>query len=121
MSLLAYVDESEGTEQLLARMRKHLLARTRCATLRGYGPRYLHSIGQLYKGGPAVGAFMVITSDPAEDRAIPGVSYSFESLKLAQALGDAESIAKRKRPLIHVHLPDLLPGLDALAGMLESL
>jgi len=121
VSLLAYVDESDRTEEVLARMRLYLLSRSRCATLRGYGPRYLHSIGQLYKGGPPVGAFMVMTSDPAEDRSIPGVPYTFESLKLAQALGDAESIAKRNRPLLHVHLPDLLPGLDALADLIESL
>ncbi len=119
VAILAYVDESDETEELLARLRRHLLVTTKRATLRGYGPRYLHSIGQLYKGGPQVGAFLVISSDSTEDADVPNASYSFQSLKMAQALGDAESLASRNRPLLHVHLSRLQSGLRALVERIE--
>ncbi|GAB4316054.1 MAG: hypothetical protein Kow0074_03920 [Candidatus Zixiibacteriota bacterium] len=119
VAILAYVDESTETEALLARLRKHILTQTKRATLRGYGPRYLHSIGQLYKGGPQVGAFLLVSSDSTEDAAIPNVPYSFQSLKVAQVLGDSESLESRNRPLVHVHLGSLLPGLRSLVERME--
>jgi hypothetical protein len=102
-------------------LRRFLLQQTGRATLRGYGPRYLHSIGQLYKGGPQAGAFIVISSTAAEDAAIPNVAYSFQSLKLAQALGDSESLATRSRPLLHVHLANGDSDLQTLVEIIEQI
>jgi glucose-6-phosphate isomerase len=121
VSILAYLDDTPLTEAPLARIRKTLGKQTRRATLRGYGPRYLHSIGQLYKGGPPVGAFLLITADDPEDARIPGASYAFSTLKMAQALGDAESLMKRGRPFLHLHFHgDPVRGLNDLASVIEA-
>jgi hypothetical protein len=78
--------------------------------LLGYGPRYLHSIGQLYKGGPASGMFLMITAAPAEDLAIPRVTYTFGQLEMAQALGDLQSVARRDKPALRLHLTQGVPA-----------
>jgi glucose-6-phosphate isomerase len=117
ISILAYLDDTSEIDAALNRIRKILVERTQRATLRGYGPRYLHSIGQLYKGGPPTGAFLLITADDPEDAVIPGASYTFSTLKTAQALGDAESLVKRGRPLLQLHFPgDQIRGLNNLAS-----
>ena len=85
---------------------------TGCATTAGYGPRFLHSTGQLHKGGPPTGVFLQLTSDHPVDRPIPGWPYSFGQLIDAQARGDREAIAAHDRPVIHVHL-----GADADADL----
>ena len=79
--------------------------RTRAATIVGYGPRYLHSTGQLYKGGPNTGVFVIITATPRSDIPIPGEAFSFGTLELAQALGDFMSLDATDRRALHVHLP----------------
>jgi len=71
----------------------------------GYGPRYLHSTGQLHKGGANNGVFIIVTAEVAEDLAIPGEPFSFGVLEMAQALGDFESLDKTGRRALHVHLP----------------
>ena len=71
----------------------------------GYGPRYLHSTGQLHKGGPNTGVFVIVTADPVEDVAIPGEPFSFGTLEMAQALGDFNSLDAAGRRAVHVHLP----------------
>ena len=71
----------------------------------GYGPRYLHSTGQLHKGGADNGVFLVVTAAPREDVAIPGESFSFATLELAQAIGDFQSLDVAGRRAMHVHLP----------------
>jgi hypothetical protein len=70
----------------------------------GYGPRYLHSTGQLHKGGPNTGVFLVLTA-PGADVAIPGEPFTFGTLELAQALGDVASLDQAGRRALHVHLP----------------
>lgn len=120
ISILAFTDDTQETEAALSRLRRILGEQTGSATLRGYGPRYLHSIGQLYKGGPQLGAFLVISTEDPADRRIPGADHSFSMLKMAQAIGDAESLAKRGRPLVHVHLANTQSGLESLAGAFES-
>ena len=87
--------------------------RTRCATTTGYGPRFLHSTGQLHKGGPNTGLFLVITTDDAEDVTIPGQKTTFGELKRAQARGDIRALLARGRRVAHVHLarPDDLKTL----------
>ena len=72
----------------------------------GYGPRYLHSTGQLHKGGPNTGVFILITATPRADVPIPGEAFSFATSELAQALGDFASLDGTGRRALHVHLPD---------------
>ena len=71
----------------------------------GYGPRYLHSTGQLHKGGANNGAFIIVTADVHEDLPIPGEPFSFGVLEMAQALGDFESLESAGRRALHIHLP----------------
>lgn len=103
-AFLYFGDRTEQAEAWLTDLRTALRDARGVATLRGYGPRYLHSIGQLYKGGTQNGHFIVMTMDGSEERAIPGVDYPFSALFQAQALGDVEALAERGRPLLHVHL-----------------
>lgn len=91
------------------RLRASVARRTGCATMFGYGPRYLHSTGQLHKGGPPSGVFIVVTAAPAEDLSIPGEPFSFGVLEQAQALGDFASLEKTGRRALLVQLP----GTDA--------
>ncbi len=102
--LLAYVDRQPANAARLEALRAMLGERLRLHVLLGYGPRYMHSIGQLYKGGPPAGMFLMITAAPTEDVAIPGAKYSFGQLELAQALGDLESLARREKPALRLHL-----------------
>ena len=104
ISWLYFGDYTAGVESSLGEMRLHGRAATGAATLRGYGPRYLHSIGQLYKGGAQRGHFMVFMRDIESDRPIPGASFSFGTLLGAQALGDYQALAGRERPVIFVRL-----------------
>ena len=91
------------------------LATTRCATTAGYGPRFLHSTGQLHKGGPATGFFLQLTSDHPADREIPGWPYTFGRLVDAQARGDREALRAQDRPVVHIHLgADLAADLATL-------
>jgi len=82
------------------------LAATGCATTAGYGPRFLHSTGQLHKGGPATGVFLQLTADHPIDRQIPGWPYTFGRLIDAQARGDREALRAHDRPVVQVHLGD---------------
>jgi hypothetical protein len=77
----------------------------------GYGPRYLHSTGQLHKGGPNTGVFVLVTAGIGEDLPIPGEGFSFGTLELAQALGDFASLDATNRRALHVHLPSQDPAL----------
>ena len=85
----------------------------------GYGPRFLHSTGQLHKGGPDTGVFLQIIANDSSDLAVPGEPYTFSILKQAQALGDFQALAKRERRVIGLDLGDhTLLGLDHLAELL---
>jgi hypothetical protein len=87
----------------------------------GYGPRFLHSTGQLHKGGPREGVFLQIVEDDGRDVPIPGQPYGFSTLKQAQALGDFESLRSRKLPVLRVSLgADGTKGWRALASAFES-
>jgi transaldolase/glucose-6-phosphate isomerase len=94
-------------------------ARTRCATTFGYGPRYLHSTGQLHKGGPPTGVFLVLSADPESDLPVPGESFSFGALEQAQASGDFASLDASARRALHVHLPR--PDAGLLRGVCAAL
>ncbi len=100
----AYLPFDAALAEPLAAARAAIRDRTRAATMFGYGPRYLHSTGQLHKGGPNSGAFLIVTADPAPDLPIPGEKYSFGTLELAQALGDFTSLEATGRRVVRVHL-----------------
>ena len=110
--LLAYLQpNTEAFADVLQALRHEVAIGTGCATTLGYGPRYLHSTGQLHKGGPNTGAFVIVTADAAQDLPIPGETYSFGVLELAQATGDFESLNRTGRRALHLHLPRRDPDL----------
>jgi hypothetical protein len=76
----------------------------------GFGPRYLHSTGQLHKGGPNSGVFVIVTAEPADDLPIPGQPFTFGVLEMAQAIGDFRSLDATGRRALHVHLPGRDPA-----------
>ena len=105
----------------LARIRTLLRDATRRATTAGYGPRFLHSTGQLHKGGPPIGWFLQLTADHPVDRPIPGRPYTFGQLIDAQALGDLSVLQAHDLPVLRVHLgPDPDAGLAALERALAA-
>jgi transaldolase/glucose-6-phosphate isomerase len=90
------------------------------ATCLGFGPRFLHSTGQAYKGGPPSGVFVQVTADDAEDLPVPGQRYSFGVVKAAQARGDLQVLVERGRRALRVHLgPDVPAGLTTLGRAVE--
>lgn len=112
IALLNYIEETPEHEAVIQSIRTHLRDATRCATTTGYGPRFLHSTGQLHKGGSDAGVFLQITATDKTDFPVPGESYTFSILKQAQALGDFRSLSSRGRRAIRVDL-----GADAAAGL----
>ena len=100
----AYVEMNEENQKELNAIRRTVRATKKVATTLGYGPRFLHSTGQLHKGGPNSGVFLQITSEDADDLAIPGRKYSFGILKRFQAQGDFEVLVERGRRVLRVHL-----------------
>jgi transaldolase/glucose-6-phosphate isomerase len=118
-ALLAFLPMVPEHERVLQRMRERVLAHTGVATCVGFGPRYLHSTGQAYKGGPDSGVFLQITCEDAQDLPVPGQRYSFGVVKAAQARGDFEVLVARRRRALRVHLgPDVAAGLATLDAAL---
>lgn len=114
VAILAYLAPTPAHDAFLGRLRLAIGAATRAAVTVGYGPRFLHSTGQLHKGGPATGAFLQVETADARDAAVPGAGYTFGRLKLAQALGDLAALEGRKRNVVRVRLPEGgLPVLEA--------
>jgi transaldolase/glucose-6-phosphate isomerase len=113
--LLAYLEMNEAHERVLTAIRDRVLGARHVATCLEFGPRFLHSTGQAYKGGPNSGVFLQITCDDAADLPVPGQKYTFGVVKAAQARGDFEVLAQRGRRALRVHLgPDVAAGLAAL-------
>ncbi len=110
--LLAYIPMFPEYEQTLERIRKAIVESKQVATVLGFGPRFLHSTGQAYKGGPNSGVFLQITCDHAQDLPVPGQKYSFGIVEAAQARGDFQVLADRHRRALRVHL-----GKDVSAGL----
>jgi transaldolase/glucose-6-phosphate isomerase len=116
-ALLAYIEMNSEHEVSLQRMRHNLRDKKQVATCLGFGPRFLHSTGQAYKGGPNSGVFLQVTCDDAADLPVPGQKYSFGVVKAAQARGDFQVLAERGRRALRVHLgKDLKAGIAALAA-----
>jgi transaldolase/glucose-6-phosphate isomerase len=119
IALLDYFEETPEHEALVQQIRTHLRDTTRCATTTGYGPRFLHSTGQLHKGGSAAGVFIQVTAQDRTDLAIPGEPYTFSTLKQAQALGDFRSLSSRGRRAIRVDMgSDVVKGLKRLQQLI---
>ncbi len=117
----AYVEMNEANDAELQGLRLAVRDAKGVATTLGYGPRFLHSTGQLHKGGPNTGVFLQITSDDAEDLPIPDQKFSFGVLKQAQAQGDFEVLTARGRRVLRVHLgPDVEAGLAKLRETVQS-
>ena len=114
IALQAYLAPTADTWSRLQELRTLLRNRLKLATTVAFGPRYLHATGQLHKGGPPNGVFIQLTGDDKEDMAIPGAGYGFSTLKAAQALGDLQSLQRRDRRVLRVHLGDARSGLDRL-------
>ncbi|HXF98643.1 MAG TPA: hypothetical protein VNJ46_08540, partial [Gaiellaceae bacterium] len=112
VALTAYLRQTNDADVAFAAMRQALVEGQHVATTLGYGPRFLHSTGQLHKGGPQTGVFVQVTQTDADDIAIPGRPFTFGQLKRAQAIGDFEALAAHGLPAVRVHL-----GRDADAGL----
>ncbi|MGQ9625418.1 MAG: hypothetical protein ACUVV0_00740 [Anaerolineae bacterium] len=121
LALMAYLERSAETHSKLSDIRLILRDTFRLASTLGYGPRFLHSTGQLHKGGPEVGLFIQITSEDAQDVPIPGKPYGFSTLKAAQAMGDFRALQRRGRRVIRLHLAEAGGGLQKLATLCTSL
>jgi transaldolase / glucose-6-phosphate isomerase len=111
-ALLAYVQMNDANEKALQATRMAIRDKKRSATCLGFGPRFLHSTGQAYKGGPNTGVFLQITCDDAVDLPVPGQKFTFGTVKAAQARGDFQVLGKRNRRALRLHL-----GKDVAAGL----
>ncbi len=122
VAINAYLERTPAVHEALQRIRALIRDKRRVATTLGYGPRFLHSTGQLHKGGPNSGVFLQITSDQSEeDLDIPDEPYSFGTLVAAQALGDMKSLCTRNRRVIRIHLDrDVEAGLRRLQKAVEE-
>ena len=119
-ALLAYIEMKEAHAESLQRMRRVVRDARHAATCVGFGPRFLHSTGQAYKGGPNSGVFLQITCDDAADLQVPGQKYTFGIVKAAQARGDFEVLAERGRRALRVHLgADVESGLKRLQDAVQ--
>ncbi len=105
VAINAYLPRKRGVHTVLQGLRHHIALKTGCATTLGYGPRFLHSTGQLHKGGSADGLFLQITRQPPYDLEIPQQGISFGTLQMAQAIGDFEALLGRNRRVMRIHLP----------------
>ena len=110
--LLAYLPaDDEDFAAALQTLRDGVAVKSGCATMFGYGPRYLHSTGQLHKGGANNGVFILITAEATEDLQVPGEPFTFGVLELAQGVGDFQSLDRTDRRALHLHLPTRDPQL----------
>jgi transaldolase/glucose-6-phosphate isomerase len=119
VATMAYLSPHPAVDDALTRLRTAIRARTQAATTVGYGPRFLHSTGQLHKGGPASGAFVQLVDRPAADVDVPGQPYDFAALVRAQAIGDGQALRARGLPFLRIELDgDAAGAIAALAAAL---
>ena len=119
--VLGYIPMNDKNEKALQAIRHAVRDKKKVATVLGFGPRFLHSTGQAYKGGPNSGVFLQITCDDAKDLPVPGQRYTFGVVKAAQARGDFAVLAERGRRALRVHLgKNLTSGLAALAKVVQK-
>jgi transaldolase/glucose-6-phosphate isomerase len=121
VALQAYLDRNAANTALLQQLRDTVRQGGKTASCLGFGPRFLHSTGQTYKGGPNTGVFLQITADAAEDIEVPGRGYSFAVVEAAQAQGDLAVLAERGRRALRVHMgKDVAAGLAQLNSLLAG-
>ena len=121
VALLPFLEMNAATEAEVQALRVAIRDRLKVATSVGFGPRYLHSSGQAYKGGANTGVFLQITADDTADVPVPGQTYTFGVVKAAQARGDLQVLGDRDRRALRVHLgPDVKAGLTALRKAVEQ-
>jgi glucose-6-phosphate isomerase len=119
-ALLGYIQMNAAHEKALQGIRHAVRNKKHVATCLGFGPRFLHSTGQAYKGGPNSGVFLQVTCDDAVDLPVPDQKYTFGTVKAAQARGDFQVLADRGRRALRVHLPNVDAGLATLASAVEK-
>jgi hypothetical protein len=120
LAILAFVERTAATESAFAHLRREIRDAVRIPVLQGYGPRYLHSIGQLYKGGPPTGMFLEITASPGRDMPIPESGVTFGKLEMAQALGDLRALESRGKPVLRLHIAgSVTQGLATIGHAVE--
>ncbi len=119
-ALLAYIEMNDAHEAASQSMRTAVRDKKKSATVLGFGPRFLHSTGQAYKGGPNTGVFLQITCDDKIELPVPGQKYTFSVVKAAQARGDFQVLVERKRRALRVHLSDIESGLNTLAAAITT-
>jgi glucose-6-phosphate isomerase len=121
IAVLGYFEETPGRGERIERLRQSIERATGTPTTFGYGPRYLHSTGQLHKGGPAGGLYLVLTADPAEDPPAPADEPTLGTLLRAQALGDVRTLRERGRSVLHANLGWYVDdGLDTIVDAIET-
>jgi transaldolase/glucose-6-phosphate isomerase len=120
VALLAYIERNAAHTRALTAMRARIRDKTLAATCLGFGPRFQHSTGQAYKGGPNSGVFLQVTCDDPADIAVPGHSYSFGVVKSAQASGDLAVLVERDRRALRVHLNHVDAGLGELSQAIDA-
>jgi hypothetical protein len=111
VALLAFIAPNADHDRALNAIRLAIRDSYRVATTVGYGPRYLHSTGQLHKGGPNTGVFLQVVGDDPNDLPIPGEKFSFGVLKQAQALGDFQALRNHGRRVLRIQVADVAQGL----------
>ncbi|HZR30593.1 MAG TPA: bifunctional transaldolase/phosoglucose isomerase [Terriglobales bacterium] len=122
VSLQAYLRPSAETDAALTQLRTIIRSKSRLATTAGYGPRFLHSTGQLHKGGPNTGLFLQLVDEPSDDLAVPETNYTFGQLIRAQALGDFQALKQRGRRVLRIQLEDKVKsGLENLVVTASSM
>jgi hypothetical protein len=119
VGLLAYLTPDPATTAALQALRALVRDRTRLATTVGYGPRYLHSTGQLHKAGPPTPILVLMTANPRDDVPIPGEPYGFATLELAQALGDLATLRATHRRALW--LPLETPAVESIERLTSQL
>ena len=120
VALLPYIERNTTHTQVLTEARTHIRDKTHAATCLGFGPRFQHSTGQAYKGGPNSGVFLQVTCDDPADIDVPGHSYSFGVVKAAQARGDLDVLVERGRRALRIHVKDVDAGLAELVRSIDE-
>ncbi len=121
LGIQAYLAPNPSTTEALQSIRHALLKKTHLTTTLGYGPRFLHSTGQLHKGGPSSGLFLQLVDEPDQDLAVPETDFTFGALIQAQALGDLEALRQRDRRVIRVNLKqDVEAGLRLMEELIPT-
>jgi hypothetical protein len=119
-ALLAFIEMNDAHENKLQAMRTSVRDKKHVATCLGFGPRFLHSTGQAYKGGPNSGVFLQVTCDDAVELPVPEQKYTFGVVKAAQARGDFQVLVERGRRALRVHLHEVESGLKTLHAAIQK-